>query len=259
MPPPSGPMVGPTVDARGGPAIGAAKSGFFGTHNYSDALGGYFTNLPTPLNTVSPTANPHWWELGDGTLAQGDEVERIYAEQQRRMKGQEDVAPAARVRVVDKLPSGQIPRADQMTKDERELDPTCAPYGGWERDPNFNSYSERTKRYETQVTHAPGLDYVVRNPEQPPVKFDGCAVWDPRRPLLEAKGPGYASLVSRALEWGFFGNMWKGAVSQADRQAEAAGRRPIEWHVAEPGAFEFFDDSTWPRRPPIVLQQTPAR
>jgi hypothetical protein len=53
--------------------------------------------------------------------------------------------------------------------------------------------------------------------------------------------------------------MLKGAVDQAGRQAKAASNQRIEWHVAEPGAFEFFDDATWPDRPPIVVQQTPAR
>jgi hypothetical protein len=146
-----------------------------------------------------------------------------------------------------------------VERGDRELDPTCAPYGGWERDPNFKSYSDRTKRYETQITHAPGLDYVVRNPGQRPVKFDGCAVWDPRHPLLEAKGPGYASLLPKSLEWGFYGNMLKGAVGQADRQAEVARDRRIEWHIAEPGAVKFFRDATFPDRPPIVVKSTAAR
>ena len=182
-------------------------------------------------------------------------MERIYAEQQRRLKGQGDVEPDARVRAVDNWKDGEVPLATQVQAGERELDPTCHPNGGWERDPNFRGYSERTKRYETQVTHAPGLDYVLRNPGQRPVKFDGCAVWDPRRPLLEAKGPGYAPLLPKSLEWGFYGSMLRGAVDQA----EAAPNQRIEWHVAEPGAFEFFDDATYPMRPPIVLQQTPVR
>jgi Restriction endonuclease fold toxin 5 len=258
MAPPSGLRFGPSLDARGSPPIGASASGFFGRHDYSDALQGYYTDQPSPLNIV--TATPAgWWEIGDGRRVQTDEVERIYAEQQRRLKGQDGTEPPARVRVVDKWKDGQVPLASQVEKDERELDPTCAPNGGWERDPNFRSYSGRTKRYETQVTHAPGLDYVVRNPGQRPVKFDGCAVWDPRHPLLEAKGPGYAPLLPKALEWGFYGNMLRGAVSQADRQAEAAPNQRIEWHVAEPGAYAFFKDATWPDRPPIVLRQTPAR
>jgi len=257
-PPPSGPMVGPSVDTWGSPPSGAAQEGFFGTHAYSSPLGGYYTDLPSPLNTVRSNGT-RWWELGDGSLAQSDEVERIYAEQKRRLSGQDSVAPADRLRVVDNWKDGQIPRADQVAKGERELDATCAPYGGWERDPIFNSYSDRTKRYETQVTRAPGLDYVVRNPGQPPVKFDGCAVWDPRHPLLEAKGPGYATLLPKALEWGFYGNMLKGAVDQAGRQAAVAPNQRIEWHVAEPGAYKFFKDATSPDRPPIVLRQTRAR
>jgi hypothetical protein len=259
MVPPSGPLAGPSVDARGGPVIGASGSGFFGTHDYSPALGGYFTDLPSPLNSVTPKANPNWFELGDGSLAQRGEVERVYAEQQRRLKGQQDVPPASNLRPVDRLADGYVPRADQVARGERELDPTCAPNGGWERDPGFNSSSDRTKQYEAQITRAPGLDYVVRNPGQPPVKFDGCAVWDPHHPLLEAKGPGYASLMPKSIEWGFYGNMLKGAVDQAGRQAGAAPNQRIEWHVAEPGALEFFEDATAPDRPPIVVQQTRAR
>lgn len=257
-PPPSGLRVGPVIDAQGGPPAGAGGAGFFGEHDYSSSLGGYFTDLPAPLNIVTSTPSG-WWELGDGDRVRTGEVERIYAEQQRQLKGQDGGEPAVRVRVVDRWRDGEVPLERQVAAGERELDPTCAPNGGWERDPNFRGYSERAKRYETQVTRAPGLDYVVRNPGQRPVKFDGCAVWDPRRPLLEAKGPGYAALLPRSLEWGFFGNMLRGAVDQADRQREAAPKQRIEWHVAEPGAVEFFDGVTAPMRPPIVLQQTPAR
>lgn len=256
-PPPSGLQVGPQLDARGGPPTGASASGFFGRHTYLDSLGGYYTDLPSPLNIVQATPTG-WWDIGDGRRVQTGEVERIYAEQRRRLRGQDASEPAARLRVVDKLPDGQVPRPDQVEQGERELDPTCAPYGGWERDANFKNYSDRTKRYETQITHAPGLDYVVRNPGQRPVKFDGCAVWDPRRPLLEAKGPGYAPLLPRSLEWGFYGDMLKGAVDQADRQAQVARGRRIEWHIAEPDAVKFFRDATFPDRPPIVVQQTPA-
>jgi hypothetical protein len=258
MAPPSGLRVGPSLDAVGAAPSEAPASGFFGRHNYLSDLGGYYTDLPSPLNFVMSTPT-RWWEIGDGSLVQADEVERIYAEQKRRLKGQDDAEPAARVRVVDNWKDGQIPRADQVERGDRELDPTCAPYGGWERDPNFKSYSDRTKRYETQITHAPGLDYVVRNPGQRPVKFDGCAVWDPRHPLLEAKGPGYASLLPKSFEWGFYGNMLKGAVGQADRQAEVARDRRIEWHIAEPGAVKFFRDATFPDRPPIVVKSTAVR
>jgi hypothetical protein len=259
MAPPSGPQVGPSLDAHGGPAVGGPRSGFFGTHRYSPALGEYRTDLPFPLNSVTPKANPNWFELADQSLVQRDEVERIYAEQQRRLRGRDDVQPELRVHTIDNLPTGTIPRVEQVPKGERELDPTCSPYGGWERDAGFPRYSARTQRYEAQVTRAPGLDYVVRIPGQRPVKFDGCAVWDRRHPLLEAKGPGYAALLPKALEWGFFGSMAKGAVDQAGRQAGAAPNQRIEWHVAEPGALEYFEDVTYGDRPPIIVKQTRAR
>ncbi len=251
-------MVGPTLDAQGAPPIGPVRSGFFATHNFSPLFSGYQTDLPNPLNFVEATPSG-WWVLGDNSRVPVDEVERIYAEQRRRLKGQDEASPAPHVHTVDKWVDGQIPRPDQVAKGERELDPTCTPNGGWERDPGFARYSQRTQQYEAQVTRAPGMDYVVRNPGQPPVKFDGCAVWDPRHPLLEAKGPGYAPLLPKALEWGFYGNMLKGAVGQADRQAAAAPDQRIELHVAEPGALRFFRDATWPDRPPIVVKQTPVQ
>src|SRR5437879_4442089 len=118
MAPPSGLRVGPSLDARGAPPIGASASGFFGRHNYSDALQGYYTDQPSPLNIV--TATPAgWWEIGDGRRVQTDEVERIYAEQRRRLKGQDGTEPPARVQVVDKWKDGQVPLARQVEKDER--------------------------------------------------------------------------------------------------------------------------------------------
>ena len=258
MAPPSGPRIGPPVDARGRAPVSAPRPGFFDAHSYLDSLGGYFTDLPGPLNVVTATPT-HWWMLGDGRLATQDEVERIYAEQKRRLKGQDDAEPASRLRVVDKWKDGQIPRAQQVEKGERELDPTCAPNGGWERDPNFERYAEHTKRYEAQITHAPGLDYVVRNPGQRSVKFDGCAVWDRKRQLLEAKGPGYAQLLPKARQWKFYEGMARKAGDQAMRQRRAAPRQRIECHVAEPAAFAFFQEATRAKRSRVVLQQTRAR
>ncbi len=258
MTPPSGLRVGPPVDAQAGPPTGAARSGFFGSQYYSSSLGGYFTDMPVPLNTVTSPV-PGWWEIGDGRRVRTDEVERIYAEQQRRLRGQDDVAPAARIRVVDRRTDGQIPLASQVANDERELDPTCAPNGGWERDPGFSNYPELSKRYEAQITRAPGLDYVVRNPGQGAVRFDGCAVWDPRHPLLEAKGPGYEALLPKAQRYQFYGKMFEKAQDQAGRQAAAAGAHPIEWHVAEQGAFPYFESATDMLSPPIAPKLTPAR
>jgi hypothetical protein len=89
--------------------------------------------------------------------------------------------------------------------------------------------------------------------------LDGCAVWDQQHPLLEAKGPGYAALLPRARRWGFYDKMFDKANSQANRQYEAARDQRIEWHIAEPGAYKFFERATDMRRPPIGLRQTPAR
>jgi hypothetical protein len=105
--------------------------------------------MPVPLNTVTSPV-PGWWEIGDGRRVRTDEVERIYAEQQRRLNGQDDAQPAARVRVVDRWKDGQVPLAGQVAKGERELDPTCAPNGGWERDPGFSNYPELSQRYEAR-------------------------------------------------------------------------------------------------------------
>jgi len=258
MPPPSGFQVGPSVDARGAAPVGAPASGFFGRHDYSTALGGYYTDLPSPLDFVTSTP-AGWWEIGDGSRVQASEVERIYAEQQRRRKGQDKAEPAARIRAVDRLQDGYVPRVDQVAKDERELDPTCHPNGGWERDPGFDKYPELAKRYETQIARAPGLDYVVRNPGQKAVRFDGCAVWEPQHPLLEAKGPRYASLIAKARKSTFLEDMLTGDADQAYRQAKAAPHQRVEWHVAEPGAYAYFNDATRAAQPPIVVQVTPPR
>ena len=255
---PSGFRVGPTVSAPGGAPSSPPRSGFFGSNTYSDTLGGYHTDLPSPLNFVFSMPGK-WWQLNDHSVASTDEVERIYAEQQRRLRGQDKSVPAARVHVVDNLPAGQIPTAKQLQKDDRELDPTCHPNGGWERDANFEKYSDAAKRYEIQIARAPGLDYVVRNPGQSPVRFDGCAVWDRRHPLLEAKGPNYAPLIDRARNSTFYPLMRAKDIGQPERQARAARNQRIEWHVAEPAAFDYFNGLTGDHQPPIVVQVTPPR
>jgi hypothetical protein len=53
--------------------------------------------------------------------------------------------------------------------------------------------------------------------------------------------------------------MFDKTAGQAYRQMEAAPDQRIEWHFAEPDAFQFFNDVTDAKRPPIVLQQTRAR
>lgn len=250
VPPPEGsiPVAGPS-------------GGFFRAYRPADnpMLGpAYFTDLPSPLNLVTPRVGG-WFELGDGSLVRGvDEIEHLYAEQQRLMLGEDEVPPDEHVRTVDLLKDGVIPPADQVARGQREKDPTCHPYGAWEQDSGFASNSNRSRRYESQINRAPGLDYVVRNPGQTPVKFDGCAVWDPKHQLLEAKGPAYQGFFQWAARRP---GQWRGEEDlrgQVRRQSAAAPGKPIEWHVAEPGAVLPISAIAAPYRSIRVLH-TPER
>lgn len=253
------PATGALPVAGSGRAAGDPGS-FFGTYRAipNPVLGpSYVTDLPGPLNLVTPRAGD-WFELGDGRLVRGaDEVERLFVEQQLRLSGEDKPEPPARVHSDDRLRDGAIPRVDQLAKGEREIDPTCHVHGGWERDPTFLRYKAWTQDYEDQITRAPGLDYVVRNPQEKPVRFDGCAVWDPRRPLLEAKGPGYEALDRRARKSTFLQFIWNGVRDQARRQNNAARGRTVEWHVAEPAVVPTFREIIAPPSSLRVLQTSP--
>lgn len=259
VPVPSGPRVGPSIDSVA-PFTPKAGAGFFGRYSPvpNPALGpAYITGLPSPLFVVAPKVGG-WFELDDGSRVRSTEVDRIYAEQQRRTLGTDEQYPSPHVRAVDRLRDGQIPSRTQLEENGWERDPTCHPNGGWEVDPQYPHYSERTQRYEAQITRAPGVDYVVRNAGEKPVKFDGCAVWAPRHPLLEAKGPGYAGLVGRTPPWNFVGNMQRKDEGQAQRQSSAAHGRPVQWHVAEEGALPHFRYAAR-EQPSIDVYHTPAR
>jgi|GEM_PF-2720150 len=246
--------------AVGQPPSDASQGGFFDTHRPipNPLLGpAYITDLPSPLNLVTPRAGG-WFELGDGRLVRSaDEVERLFVEQQLRMTGEDKPEPPAQVRSVDQWKDGTIPRAEQVAAGQREIDPACHDNGGWERDPTFSRYKAWTQDYEDQITGAPGLDYVVRNPLEKPVRFDGCAVWDPRRQLLEAKGPGYEALDRRARKSTFLRFIWNGVRNQAQRQDRAARGRTVEWHVAEPGVVPTFREVTEASPTVRVLQTSP--
>lgn len=253
---PAGPMVGSPIDGR--PSMpGPRGRGFFGRYHPTDHLDAYVTGLPSPLTIVTPQIGG-WFSLSNGGIAgSADEVERLYDEQQRRLQGSGEDQPQAVVISEDRLKDGHVPRADQIAKGHREVDPTCHPDGGWEPNPSYKGYPQWTRDYEAQITRAPGLEYVVRPPGGDPVKFDGCAVWDPRHELLEAKGPGYSAVLDAARQYGFESSIGDKASNQASRQAKVAGRRPIDWHVAEPDAAEWFGE-----RVPIYgahVVYTPAR
>jgi hypothetical protein len=87
---------------------------------------------------------------------------------------------------------------------------------------------------------------------------DGCAVWDPRHQLLEAKGPGYADLAKAAPGRPGFTGFTLDAKNQARRQAGVAGDKVVEWHIAEQGAVPYFSDALQPY-PSLKLRQTPPR
>ena len=248
-----------TANPPGAPREVGARGSFFGSYAPLPQSSIYIQSLPAPLDRVEQTLPmPSMYQLSDGTMVSGPEVDRIHAEQKRRMAGTDSPEPRGRVRTFNRRKDGQIPLAVQIEKGERELDPTCHPNGGWEHDPGFDKRPERSRRYETQITRNAGLDYVVRNLGEAPVKFDGCAVWDPRRELLEAKGPGYESLIQEGKKYRFVDRMIDAAESQGDRQVGAAKGRPIDWHIAEPRALKFFEDSI-PSRERIGFIHTPAR
>jgi len=266
VPPPS-----PQRDrARQGAPVGGAGLAPSAADSFFDQAGvipnplygpAYYSDLPQPLNVVEPEVGG-WFRLNDRTRVKADELERLYAEQQRMIEGKEGFAPAPYVRSADILKDGYIPRADQLAKGQRELDATCHPYGGWEHDPGFPTYSERVRRYETQITRAPGLDYVVRLPDGRIVKFDGCKVWDPKRPLLEAKGPGREDVLEFSQRPGRTPKVLSEAVDQARRQVGAAQGRPVEWHAAERGYARELNKAMGRemRLPPTFsLTHTPAR
>jgi hypothetical protein len=253
------PILGVPPVTGAGWASGAPES-FFETYPAipNPVLGpAYITDLPKPLNLVTPRVGD-WFELGDGRLVRGaDEVERLFIEQRLRLSGEDKPEPLAPVQSDDRFRDGAIPQAEQLAKGEREIDPTCHVYGGWERDPTFSGYSDWAQDYEDQITRAPGLDYVVRNPFEKPVRFDGCAVWDSRRPLLEAKGPGYEALDRRARKSTFLGGVWDDARLQASRQNRAARGKTVEWHVAEPAVVPTFREIIGSPSSLRVLQTLP--
>lgn len=261
-PPPRRSAPAPGHRAPGSPLEGLQRSRgeFFEEHStvYPNPT------VPAPLNRVEPShVKPGYYSLGDGSVVSAGEVERIYAEQKRLLEGNGESAPAARVHAADRFKDGYIPTAQQLAKGDRELDATCHPYGGWELDPQYPSYSKRTQRYEAQITRAPGLDYVVRNPGEASVKFDGCGVWLRKKPLLEAKGRGRAGILDFLLPRGATPKMLKDDVGQVRRQIGAAQGRPVDWHAAESRYRDILDkaiesNEEFERPPTFNLYHTPA-
>jgi hypothetical protein len=113
--------------------------------------------------------------------------------------------------------------------------------------------SPRSALYQSQVTgRAPGEVYKVGN-----LSFDGFRGGK----LLEAKGQGYGRFAKagRFHEW-FRGRLQ--LINQANRQIAAANGTPIEWHIAEPEAYDAiakaFEEAKVDMTK-ITLVHTPAR
>jgi hypothetical protein len=99
---------------------------------------------------------------------------------------------------------------------------------------NITGRKERGMAYQTQITGLPpGLQVELNG-----VSFDGCREIDGT--MLEAKGPGYASMMSGANIW----RRWFTGVmpikAQMERQSDAAAGRIVEWHFAEPQVAAYF-------------------
>ena len=90
-------------------------------------------------------------------------------------------------------------------------------------DEDQSSWSESARAYQEQVTGKRGKAYEVED-----VKFDG---YDKKRGvLLEAKDDYRSFINSKGDLYDF---MKMNFVEQATRQSRAAGKRPIEWHIAD--------------------------
>jgi hypothetical protein len=125
--------------------------------------------------------------------------------------------------------------ASAQTSTDSENEPQLCP------DPSTDHAGARPKdmAYQQYVSmlvngraHGPGLAMALLNPVSGSyVYFDDCRLSDGT--MIDAKGTGYADM----LLYDSTGYPWKGIqegfLAQADRQIQAAGSRPIEWHFAE--------------------------
>ena len=90
------------------------------------------------------------------------------------------------------------------------------------------------------------------------VVFDNCQITTGI--MIEAKSTGYAEKLEdwlengRAVPWKF---MEEEMLGQAERQLEAAGGRPIEWHFAEKEVADYIRELFARERPGITVIYTP--
>lgn len=94
--------------------------------------------------------------------------------------------------------------------------------------------SDRSLAYQNQISGLPPGMAVFYNG----IYFDGCRTTDGT--LLEAKGPGYDWALTAEGEWKPWYEGKQDLWDQLQRQSEAAGDRPVEWHVAEPRVAQYL-------------------
>ncbi|MET8185406.1 Tox-REase-5 domain-containing protein [Streptomyces sp. NPDC005078] len=103
-----------------------------------------------------------------------------------------------------------------------------------DRNPPPNWENESWLRYQEQITGTKrGKEYVVAHPDEgvPQVEYDG---WDSgRQTFLEAKN-GYESYLSKSDKSTLTDSGKQKFVDEAQRQIDASGGRPVEWHFSNP-------------------------
>ena len=140
---------------------------------------------------------------------------------------------------------------DAPASSGRERDDSCAPEG-------TEGHWVAFRRGGGEASIGPAMDYqrqINRTPEMPgnlvmeyevsipgtdiAVNFDGCAFWDPRHQLLEAKH-GYRDIID--AESGWAASARQALVEEATRQSNMAGTsHPVEWHVSEAATERWFE------------------
>jgi hypothetical protein len=154
---------------------------------------------------------------------------------------QDDVFRDKGGRVVGRaLPGGSVVidpaaiSADLVDEDEPKLCPMPGPdkFGGKERAKDYEDYVKSIVNPENPTPR--GWGFQLPNPAASGalVFFDDCQHSTGK--MVEAKGPGYAKLLTFAQE-----SLTEDFTDQAMRQIAAAGDRPITWYFAEPEAAAF--------------------
>lgn len=122
---------------------------------------------------------------------------------------------------------------DLADEDEPKLCP--APSKDKDSSERGRDYEDYVKREVNPENPTPrGMGYQLNKPDGDPVVFDDCQ--QKTGIMVEAKGPGYAGLLSFKKGKDNVTDEW---LDQSGRQIAAAGGRPIRWYFAEPEAAAY--------------------